>query len=396
MATQALTNPREARDLVGAVRSMKTKPVALLGAALVVLFAVTGLARGQQADGGLKKLIDAARAEGELDLMVTSSQGEKGARELIEAFKRRFGIDIRINADLSGQESQKFNQAVAETKSGLRPTFDLMGGQAENVLTLKEVGGAEAIENWESILAQISPGAHRVRHEISPVALAGVGFLWSTRTVGILYNPKLTAEGELPRRWKDMGNPKYRGAFSLPPWTDVPQMGLLKYDPDEVLEIVRSWSKNKRDTLTYTAGVERMMLGELKFLYGNAQYYFQHKAKDASAPIALTFFEDLTTHAQVMHVVRKGARHPNAARLFALWAAGEEANPIFERHAAVENITLGSGPVTKQILKTLKERNVRPVGWFDSAENLEKFRWLGTEEGKRFSRALAQALREGR
>lgn len=375
---------------------MKRTAGVFFGAALTLVCGFTDGVRAQQADGGLKKLIDAARAEGELDLMITSSQGEKGARELVEAFKRRFSLNIRLNGDLSGQESQKFNQAVAETKSGIPPTFDLMAGQAENVLSLKEAGGAEGIESWESILAQISPTAHGVRHKISPVVLAGFGFLWSTRTVGILYNPKLITEPELPRRWKEMGSPRYRQAFTLPPWTDVPQMGLLKFDKDELIDMVRAWSKNKRETLTYSAGVERMMLGEVKFLYGNAQLYFERKAVDANAPIALTFFEDLTTHAQVMYVVRKGARHPNAAKLFALWAAGEEANPIFERHAGVENIVLGLGPVTKGVLKSLKERDVKPVSWFDNAENLEKFRWLETEDGKRFSRALALALREGR
>ena len=371
--------------------------------AMTVLWVTVGLllfsggwAGAGQADGVLQKLIEAARADGELDLMIGSSQGEKGARELIETFKRRFGLDIKLNADLSGQESQKFNQAVTETKSGLRPTFDLMAGQADNVLSLKEADGAERIENWESVLAQISPVAYGVRSKISPGILAGFGFLWSTRTVGILYNPKLISERELPRTWKDMGNPKYREAFSLPPWTDVPQMGLLKYDKEELLDMVRSWSKNKRETLTYIAAAQRMLLGELKFLYGNTDLYFEHKGKDPNAPIGLTFFDDITTHAQVMYVLRKGAKHANAAKLFALWATGEEANPIFERYASVENLALGSGPVTKQILKTLNERNIKPVSWFDNAENLAKFRWLGTEEGKRFSRSLALALREGK
>jgi ABC-type Fe3+ transport system substrate-binding protein len=344
----------------------------------------------------LQQLIEGARKEGELDLMITSSQGEKGARELIDAFKRRFGLGIKLNADLSGQESQKFNQAMVEIKSGIPPTFDLMQGEAANVLDLKDAGGAEPVENWEALLAEISPEAYRVKDRVSPMVLAGHGFLWSTRTVALLYNPKVISERELPRAWKEMGDPRYRGAFSVPPWISAMLMGVLRYDKEEWLEVVRSMGRNKRQVLTYSAGVERMLLGDIKFLYGNADYYFEHKSKDPNAPIGETFFEDLTTVRQVLYVVRKGARHPNAARLFALWATGEEASPIFDKYAYTENLVLGKGSTTEKILKTFKERNIKPVSWFDSPKTLEKFRWFETKEGKEYARAIAKAQREGK
>lgn len=97
-------------------------------------------------------------------------------------------------------------------------------------------------------------------------------------------------------------------------------MGLLKYDKDEWLEIVKSWGKNKRDVLTYGAAAERMLLGDIKFLYANDDYYYEQKDKDPNAPIAIFFFEDLTPDSEVTYMVRKEARNPGAAKLFALWA----------------------------------------------------------------------------
>jgi len=149
--------------------------------------------------------------------MVTSTQTEKGAKELTDAFKRRFGLDIRVNADLSGQESQKFNQAVAETKGRIPPSLDLIEGTAENVLVLKESGGAKAIDTWQDLLAEIAPEAYKVKDQVSPTVLSGYGFLRGTRTVVLLYNPKIIPEPEIPRTWKEMGNPKYARAFSGPP-----------------------------------------------------------------------------------------------------------------------------------------------------------------------------------
>lgn len=364
--------------------------------ALIVIVAEGRVTLAQRADEILQRLIEAARREGQLDLMVTSSQGEKGAQELVDAFKRRFGLNITINADLSGQESQKFNQAAVETKSGIPPTFDLMQGEPPVILNLLRAGGIEEIVNWDVLLAQIVPEAHKVKEKVSPGDLAGYSFLWATRISGLLYNPKLISERELPKTWKQMGDPKYRGAFSVPPWTTITLMGLLKHEKKEWLEIVRSWGRNKPQVLTYSAGIERMLLGDLKFLEANDYYYFEHKAKDPNAPIGLAYFEDFTPLREVMYIVRRGARHSNAAKLFALWVTGPEANSLFEKYAYQTNVALGKGPVSQKVLKVLKERNIKPLSWFENSESLEKFRWLATKEGEEYSRAIAKAQREGR
>jgi ABC-type Fe3+ transport system substrate-binding protein len=366
---------------------------------MFVLLATYTLAEAASADGKkmLQDLIDGARKEGQLDVMITSSAGEKGGRELITAFKRRFGLDtLNISPDLSGQESQKFNRAVAEAKSGIPPTFDLMQGEAANVLSLMDVGGAERVENWQAVLAEAVPEAFKIKEKVSPETLAGWGFLWSTRTVALLYNPKLISEADLPKTWKQKGDPKYRGAFSMPPWISALLMGILKYDKNEWLEIVRALGRNKRQVFTYDAAAQRMLLGDLKFFYGNADIYFDQKLRDPNAPIDETFLEDLTTMRQVLYVVRKGTKHPNAAKLFALWATSAEANEIFERNAYIENLVLGKGPISQKISKVLKDRNIKVWSWFDSPETVAKFQWFETKEGKEYANAVARAQKDGK
>lgn len=350
-----------------------------------------------QRSAALQQLVEGARKEGQLDLMISSSVGgEQGAKELTDAFKRRFGLELRINADLAGQESQKFNQAVTEGKAGIPPTYDLMQGTDENVLSLKEAGGVEPIANWESLLAEVAPEAAKVKEKISPHNLAGYGFLWSTRTAAILYNPKTISEAELPKTWKQMGDPKYKAAFSVPPFTSLSLMGLLKYEKDELLDIIRSWGRNKRDVLVYDAAAQRVMLGDLKFSYGNTDIYIEQKANDPGAPLEVSFFEDLTPRRNVMYLVRKGARRPNAAKLFALWVTGAEANAIIEKRNSIENLGLARGPVSSKIVKILERKNIKPASWFDSPKTAEKFLWLGTDEGRKYSQAIARAQREGK
>jgi ABC-type Fe3+ transport system substrate-binding protein len=343
-----------------------------------------------------RRLIEGARKEGQLNLMIVSSMGEKGSQELIAAFKKRFGLDIRVNADLSGQESQTFNKALAETKSGIPPTFDLMQGNSPNILNLKEASGAEPIENWETLLADIAPEAHKVKDKVSPSVLAGYGFVWATRVYGLAYNPKLISAQDLPKTRKEMATPKYRGMFSVPPFISAAQMALLKYDKDEWLEIMKSLGQLKAHVLHYNAGVPRMLLGDVKFLEAMTHNYFEQKTKDPKAPMGFIFFQDFTPLIEVMHVVRKGARHPNAAKLFALWAAGKEPNAIFEKIAYQENLRLGTGVFSKQAAEMIRKVEVKPASWFDSPENFAKFRWLESEEGRKYSQELARAQREGK
>ena len=95
-------------------------------------------------------------------------------------------------------------------------------------------------------------------------------------------------------------------------------------------------------------------------------------------------------------MVRKRASNLNAAKLFALWATSEEANRLFEKYSVVENVALGTGPVTRKTMERLKRQNVTPSNWFDNPKSLEKFSWLRTKEGQDYEKAIARAQREGK
>lgn len=347
----------------------------------------------------LQQLVEGARKEKVLNLRVVSQgqMGDQGVEALGNAFNQRFGLNIRMRPDTVLSESAVFTKSITELKAGIQPTNDLMQGDRINIVLLKEAGGATPIKHWEALLAEIAPEAYTVRHKISPSQIAGYGFGWATRIYSLMYNPKLISKQELPRTHKDMGNPKYKGAFTLPPWLSVPNAGILKYNKDEWLETVRAWGQNKADILATSAAVSRVVLGEHKFVVGETYYYTEAKARDPNAPIEMTFFEDFVPTTEPSYVVVRGARSPNAATLFALWGTSAEANRIFEEYSFYPNLFLGTGPLSQRLLRLLKERNLEPVGFFDSAQAFQKLQWLATtEEGKEYSRALARAQREGR
>ena len=96
-----------------------------------------------------------------------------------------------------------------------------------------------------------------------------------------------------------------------------------------------------------------------------------------------------------MYVVRKGARHPNAAKLLALWITGAEANRIIEKSAHQENSILAAGAIARTVLKKVKEKKTHVVDWFASPESLKKLRWLRSPEGRKYRKAISKAQRKG-
>ena len=376
----------------------KFSPAVLFGLFFGVLLMPV---RSQAADApspALKTLIDGARREGRLNVTVVTSQGAKGGEALGEAFKRRFGLsDLKITFDLNQGTAGDANKAISEHQSGIPPTFDAMYFVDEAVLLLKDSKAISRIDNWQPLLAEIAPEAHKVRDKLSPQPFDGYAFTWGTRTNALLYNPKLIAPEDLPKTLTEYGNPKYKGKYSVPPWITRAIMGTLKYEKEAWLNVVRSWGRNKGHMLAFNAGIDRLLLGELSFLSANDYYYYAEKDKDRNAPIALSFFEDLTTLHRAMNVVMEGARHANAAKLFTLWSTGEEAGLLFQRHSYTPNVYLGKrGPIATAIVTEFEKRNIKPVTWFDNPQTVKEFLWYETAEGKKYAQALDRAQREGK
>lgn len=353
----------------------------------------SGLA-AEQAPGQrqLRQLVEGAKKEGQLNVSLVSSLTERGARELNQAFNRRFNLDINFNVHL-GETSRQFPQVMEELKMGLPPSFDAMYVSETFILHLLKAGGIERIDNWEPLLREVSPEADRNRDQVSPLDLNGYAFAWGTRVKVINYNTDLISEKELPATRVEMGDPKYAGAFFLPPFITDAEYGILVYPKERWLEIVKSWSRSKPPILNYEAGLQRMFLGEFKFAPSNDYYMFKHKGRDPKTPIGLAFFKDINPLTFAWHAVRKGAKNPNAAKLFTLWATGAEANRIFENldYSATGNLILGTGPMSVQIKEAISKRDVKLVSWWDNKKNQEVLRWYASDEGRAYSKELAAA-----
>lgn len=339
------------------------------------------------------QVVEGARKERQVYIYIMTS----GSEVVVEAFKgylRRLGLGIELKIDASGGSFQKISQAIGETKQRIVPTFDIQFGGAHEIIHLLDVNGVRRIDNLEPLVSEIAPQALPVLDKVSPGVFKGQAFTFGHWIKAIIYNPKLISQADLPKTHKELGHPRFKGAFAIPPWTSDADAAILTYDKDEALEIVRGIGKNKAATEREEAAVNRMLLGEFKFVDANAHYYHQFKARDPRAPIGLEYFRDYTTVNEAMYFIREGARHPNAAILFVLWMLSKEGQQVFERAERQPNLYLPSSEVGKEMLKTFAEKKIRLVSYVDNEESLKKLRWLGeTREGKDWSKAVGQAWR---
>ncbi len=206
-----------------------------------------------QGEQFLNDLVAKAKKEGVLNTAITSGIVKAQAR-LINAFNKRFGMNVEINM-ARGSMSNKFVQLHATLKTGGIPAYDALTGTGQEHVKMKEAGFSTYIDNWQTLLAEINPlvGSGKVKpEEVSPAPFSGYSFMWSTRSRSFLYNKKLISEDKLPEGVADLANPKFKGMFTVPPWTSMWEIGILVYDKDKWLKIADQTGKNAGTVRVWT------------------------------------------------------------------------------------------------------------------------------------------------
>ncbi|MBI2357642.1 MAG: extracellular solute-binding protein [Deltaproteobacteria bacterium] len=233
----------------------------------------------------LKELIAKAKEEGALNATTTSGFDLKMNQQLGEAFKKRFGLNIKVTLTPIASP-QNFPRAAALIRAGAPPTYDAIEGPALSIMGLQGMGGIEQIPDWKSILAEINPlvRSGKVRPErLTSDPLNGFAFAYLVRVKSLLYNPRLISKDQLPKTHADLTDPKYKGMWTHPPWTShwdigplvFPELGVEKW-----LEIARKAGKNAGEVLADSTGVERDLLGKFARAPANVDYYFLFNSVD--------------------------------------------------------------------------------------------------------------------
>ncbi len=267
-------------------------------------------ASAQSWEARLQKLYTAAKAEGSVSFNSGGGELSVGGKEGIAKFTKRFP---GIRLDVTGISSTKlFPRIVAESRAG-RISIDVDLGNPPAIKNLLDRGLIETTNP-----AEVTDKPERFSYLFptkSPVA--------RHQLTHFVYNTKLVAKAELPKRYEDLLDPKWKGKIGTDgrgPW----EFTLLRvlWGEQKFLQFIKSFLGQTPvwDTRC-SASTDRVVSGEVHLGCGTFSTVQDLKAKGAS--IEFVPLSPMYIYPQIL-TPYKGAAHPNAGKLLIAWLLSPE------------------------------------------------------------------------
>jgi iron(III) transport system substrate-binding protein len=286
---------------------------------LVVLFLMFGNLRLALATP-LEDLVAAAKKEGVIELLAPSTTGEKGAQALGSAFNKKYGLNIKINYTPSSNMTGDVAKLVMGAASRATPEWDLMLVTDAHHATL-----------WSRKLhqpfdyAKLGIAPELVQYDNGVVSLANQFVLPA-------YNKNILPAQDVPKRWEDLLDAKWKGG-KLGVSTATHHLSRLAVGPwgeAKATEFVGGLAKQEPILGTLANLYTRLQVGEI-LLAATLTDSFISQAKKDGAPIVFAEGLDPVISPTYNAGVPKGARHPNAGHLFAVFLTLLEAQEVWEK-----------------------------------------------------------------
>jgi len=265
-------------------------------------------------------LVKAAKAEGEVTLY--SAATENVAKRVADAFRKKYGIEVRFIRLGSSPLLQRFS-TEAEAGTFVADVIFTAGGAQEFVKEAKAKGWVQSIDYAE--LPVVQSGEFPKKDNRGLTALAQTQ-LWI-----IAYNTDLVKESEKPASWEALLDPKFQGQIIIPDpavsdaYTEFWALLEKEYGADFLRKVAQT---RPRRFDSGVAALQSLSAGEAALLIPmTVPAVNSLKAKGAPAA-SLT--PALTTGVE-MQVIMPNSRkvpHPNAGKLLANFMLSKEGNAI--------------------------------------------------------------------
>jgi iron(III) transport system substrate-binding protein len=288
---------------------------AVLSVALGVVCLLSVIPPGDAAPAGpLAQVIEGAKKEGTVTVKLTPGFTQKSMSRLEKEIKDRYGVDLSIKFTPSTKFTNDVAEAIMEQKAGAVPSFDLLT-LSNHIATANQAGVLEDVD-WKLLLSQgTNPN---VAHD-TPLMRGGI--VYHTAYFGLMYNPEKIKANEVPRTLADLANPKWKGRGGIETSANSWLRWSFLLGRDKVLSGIRAILKNEAIQGRYVDLLNRYLIGEIQFCTISSEFIVDAKEKGMPTGWQTLDIGDVREYALV---VRKGASHPNAAKLLALYIASPE------------------------------------------------------------------------
>ena len=284
-----------------------------------------------------KEVIDAANKEGEIRLYWTAAATDTWRQRLQDAFNEQFGTNITIRDTRGADWARDIAKVVAESLAGQKPVWDLMLTTEAHHNDLFQAGLLSRYD-WVKLFGvpaqavMFNGGAYGFVHQ---VALPS-------------YNTDLVKGADIPKKWDDILNPKFREKIGVSTathhWARLSQL----WGDEKTTQFVQRLAAMKPRLGTLADLNQRLHIGELLIVatqvvdYMKVSYIRKAPAKwvEEADPVLL---QSITVGPI------KGGPNPNAALLFAGFLASKKAQDLFQEFLWMSSIFVKGSPNWKFI-----------------------------------------------
>ena len=279
----------------------------------------------------LPDLIRGAKGERELNLIAGASAygDEPGIRALNVAFNKRFDLDAHIGFTPGPSMPAMASRITTEFKGNRASSTGVFLGPISTFVSLDRDGVLEHVD-W----ARIFPWINRNM----TIAPNGEGLLFWTDADGIVYSPKVLPAEKAPKRYEDLVDPRFSGAWAgklaLAPYPDWLAELTVTWNVERVLEFAKKLVAISGGSLRYSEA-QPLIDGQFALMAneGSAmelKWFWEAKG----VPLNVVFGANPSNCDYYQIGVPKNSPTPNLAKLFVGFMVSPEAQAITDRIGA--------------------------------------------------------------
>jgi iron(III) transport system substrate-binding protein len=271
----------------------------------------------------LDEVVKKANQEGRIVVQMSEPQGGSAAeanRRMTAGLKKTFGADVKVTIHRGASYPAATAQVLSEVKAGSRPSWDLMYQTNISGVPLYQQSLIERFE-WPKLFNWLAN---------DDLLYDRQALIAQTRFIFPAYNTNVVKRADIPKKWEEVLNPKWKGKIATTPYQDMwaqlaePQ----QWGEERVLSFVKNLAAQEPKLGSIPALQRMLVSGEIAVAAVYASNYLAVDRK-ASAPVAAVLVEPEIVFVDVVFVP-KGASHANAAALLAAWLLNADGQRFLE------------------------------------------------------------------
>ena len=321
-------------------------------AGAVLAICVPGYVSAKEMTPAIAKLLEAAKAEGELNLVWGSGvmSGAVGVKRFEAGFNEYFGTKIKFNFT-PGVSFPGMAAKTAEELAAGKTAFSDVSISSTIAARLYFRKKVLMSVDWAALLPHV-PRA--VLEKITAPDKTQISIL--SHSPGIVYNTNFIKKDDAPRTMKDLLDPKWKGKIGTTPY--AAGFGELgdhdQWGRDATLKFARMFNENVVG-LMRCGDYDRLTSGEFWIFAISCSRRGQVRLQIAKgAPLAQSIPLDVLMVIYHNLGVPKHAAHPNTAKLFIAWLLTPEGQRVLYRNKG-SDLHLLEGSQTKPILEAAQK-----------------------------------------